>query len=67
MLVFYLFIGTVLMIMCLSSSYDSFVFHLWVNFVSLISAKYDVESVEDIPVAVKNKMNINFTLNLDER
>jgi len=29
--------------------------------------KYDVESVEDIPVAVKNKMNINFTLNLDER
>jgi hypothetical protein len=26
-----------------------------------------VESVEDIPVAVKNKMNINFTLNLDER
>jgi len=29
--------------------------------------KYDVESAEDIPVAVKNKMNINFTLNLDER
>jgi len=55
------------MIMYLSSSYDSFVFHLWVNFESLISAKYDVESVEDIPVALKNKMNINFTLNLDER
>lgn len=67
MLVFLLFIGTVILIMCLSSSYDSFVFHLWVNFESLISAKYDVESVEDIPVAVKNKMNINFTLNLDER
>lgn len=29
--------------------------------------KYDIESVEDVPVAVKNKMNINFTLNLDER
>ncbi|GFG36936.1 hypothetical protein Cfor_12474 [Coptotermes formosanus] len=29
--------------------------------------KYDVESMEDVPVAVKNKMNINFTLNLDER
>lgn len=37
------------------------------NLNSLISAKYDVESVEDIPVAAKNKMNINFTLNLDER
>jgi len=55
------------MIMCISSSYDSFVFHMWVNFESLILAKYDVESAEDIPVAVKNKMNINFTLNLDER
>jgi len=66
-LVFLLFIGTVILIICLSSLYNSFVFHLWVNFESLISAKYDVESVEDIPVAAKNKMNINFTLNLDER
>jgi hypothetical protein len=32
-----------------------------------IAAKYDVESTEDTLVAVKNKMNINFTLNLDER
>lgn len=29
--------------------------------------KYDIESTEDTPVAVKNKMNINFTLNLEER
>jgi hypothetical protein len=32
-----------------------------------IAAKYDIESIQDIPVAVKNKMNINFTLSLDER
>jgi hypothetical protein len=35
--------------------------------ICFIAAKYDVESMQDIPVAMKNKMNINFTVNLDER
>jgi hypothetical protein len=35
--------------------------------ICFVAAKYDVESNEDTPVAVKNKMNINFTLSLDER
>jgi hypothetical protein len=42
-------------------------FSFRLNFNPFFAAIYDIESTEDTPVAVKNKMNINFTLNLDER
>ncbi|CAG2057332.1 unnamed protein product, partial [Timema podura] len=35
--------------------------------VSQYTAKYDVGTSSDIPMAVKNKMNFNFSLNVEER